>query len=165
MKITVRQLKQLIKEQVEEQWKQHAVYSEPEPKVSNDTDDNVLKRMVGKTFSNVQTQEDELIFSINGEPRFKFYHEQDCCEHVEIADLVGDLFDLEGTPLLRAEAVEGSAPEGDTDEFSECVEWTFYKFTTVKGHVTVSWRGESNGYYSVGVTVKDLKDGHYNYGG
>lgn len=119
--------------------------------------------MVGKTCDSVKDFEDELIFSIDGEPRFRFYHEQDGSEHVEIADIVGDLSDLEGTPLLRAEAVEGSAPEGDTDEFSERVKWTFYKFTTVKGHVTVSWRGESNGYYSVGVTVKDLKDGHENY--
>lgn len=50
MKISVRQLKFFIKEQIEEQWKQHTAYGEPEstPEVSNDTDTAFLREWLVK---------------------------------------------------------------------------------------------------------------------
>jgi len=79
---------------------------------------------------------------------FKLCHEQDCCETVYISEIVGDLNDLKDTPILLAEEVSSSMEEPKPSEWSESWTWTFYKFSTIKGHVTIRWLGESNGYYS-----------------
>jgi hypothetical protein len=81
---------------------------------------------------------------------FRFFHSQDCCESVGIADIVGDVSDLIGFPMLEAEEISsGDAP---APEHAESYTWTFYRFSTVKGTVTVRWLGESNGYYGEGVS-------------
>lgn len=107
-----------------------------------------MSDLVGKTFKTVIAKTDELIF-IGDCGTFSFYHEQDCCESVYIEDVVGDLSDLEGEPILMAEEVIGETPEGwEKDKLTESYTWTFYKFATKKGYVDVRWFGESNGCYS-----------------
>lgn len=80
-------------------------------------------------------------------------HRQDCCESVEVEEIHGEIADLIGSPILLAEVVESTdAPDGWKRDYSpESATWTFYKFATVKGHVTMRWLGESNGYYSESV--------------
>jgi len=106
--------------------------------------------MVGKTFTSVKSTGSELIFE-NEQDRYVFFHQQDCCESVRIEDIVGDLSDLEGEPLLVAEEVNGETP-ADFEAY-ESYTWTFYKFATRKGYVDVRWLGESNGYYSESVDL------------
>ena len=122
-----------------------------------------LDDMRGKTFTKVYTKGDSdgdrtaLVFE-NDEFIFTFEHEQDCCEGVYIADIVGDLDDLVGRPIDIVEEVEydrdfnppGVKPVVEADSFT----WTFYKFATIKGWVDVRWLGESNGYYSESVDFK-----------
>lgn len=101
-----------------------------------------ISDLVGRTFTSVyQVDMNELVFE-NGEDKFVFYHEQDCCENVRIEDVVGDLQDLAGSPILLAEE-----STNNEDPNRDCT-WTFYKFATIKGYVDVRWLGESNGYYS-----------------
>ena len=114
-----------------------------------------LKKMLGKTFVQVSGAVgnfDLLFETANGE-RFMFSHQQDCCERVDINDIVGDLEDLVGEPLLMAEEVEGAIPVDFQEEDHDSVTWTFYKFATRKGYVDVRWLGESNGYYSESVEL------------
>jgi hypothetical protein len=73
-------------------------------------------------------------------------------------DIAGDLNDLIGTPLLMAEEITNEQdvnPEGVTiPEYQYSFTWTFYKLATIKGSVTLSWYGESNGYYNESVSFR-----------
>lgn len=106
-----------------------------------------IEEMLGKVFVSVEQKDDELIFKTETEV-FTFLHYQDCCESVYIESVVGDLEDLVGEPLVRAE----ESTQDDPDAY-ELGMWTFYKFATRKGYVDVRWNGSSNGYYSVGVSL------------
>ena len=112
-----------------------------------------LALMKGKTFVEVTGSigSGEMLFVTAEGERFMFAHQQDCCESVDINDIVGDLQDLVGSPLLIAEEVSG-ATEPDEEHY-ESYTYTFYKFATRKGYVDVRWLGESNGYYSESVEL------------
>lgn len=113
-----------------------------------------ISDMVGKKFTSVTATDDELIFT-GPCGTFTFYHSQDCCETVEISDIVGDLQDLVNEEILMAEEVSGETPADHKFEYEpESYTWTFYKFATKKGYVDVRWLGESNGYYSESVDLK-----------
>ena len=112
-----------------------------------------MAHMLGKTFVQVTGSVGgyEMLFETADGERFMFAHQQDCCESVDINDIVGDLQDLVGEPMLIAEEVKG-ATEPDAEHY-ESYTYTFYKFATRKGYVDVRWLGESNGYYSEGVDL------------
>jgi len=74
-------------------------------------------------------------------------------------DIAGDINDLIGSPILLAEVVtnENENPPGvEILEYQESFTWTFYKLSTKKGSVTISWYGESNGYYNESVTFTKI---------
>jgi len=108
-----------------------------------------FETLLGKTLVKIARDGDERLTFHTSEEEFAMFHEQDCCENVFISEIIGDLDDLIGTPILLAEVVGSDEPS--PNEYSESHTWTFYKLATVKGHVTIRWLGESNGYYSEGV--------------
>ena len=114
-----------------------------------------MAQKIGKTFVKVSGSvgSDGMMFETAQGERFMFAHSQDCCERVDINDIVGDLQDLVGEPLLVAEEVQGETPVDFVERDHESVTWTFYKFATRKGYVDVRWLGESNGYYSESVDL------------
>ena len=113
----------------------------------------VFKELIGQTFSKVEATKETLIFE-NDKKICTFLHNQDCCEAVYIDDIVGDIEDLKNSPILIAEEVSNDN-EPRKDEDDESYTWTFYKFSTAKGSVTVKWYGVSNGYYSEEVDFEE----------
>jgi len=117
-----------------------------------------VSNLVGKTFTKIERFEDELIFwAENKSDSYALFHEQDCCETVYLEDVIGDLADLENSPILLAEEAS-STDLPPISEDDESYTWTFYKFSTIKGSVTLRWYGVSNGYYSERVTCGRWKD-------
>lgn len=117
--------------------------------------------MLGKTMEEVWISDDRTLMRfISRRWVWEFCHEQECCESVEIIDVIGELDDLVGAPIYMAEEVvsQEENPDGvegpDPGDRDESYTWTFYKFATIKGYVTIRWYGESNGYYSERVDVR-----------
>lgn len=114
-----------------------------------------FKTLLGKTLVDVKVNDDnnQIVFVDNQNKSWVMGHDQDCCESVTIEDIVGDLLDLIGEPILEAE--ESSNP-GETSEYDETSTWTFYKLGTRKGSVNIRWYGSSNGYYSESVGLYEV---------
>ncbi len=113
-----------------------------------------ISELLGKTIKTVvgAIGGDEIIFSMEDGTEYRMCHYQDCCEGVNIDDIVGDLSDLIDSPITLAEEVTNSEDATlGKQKPSESFTWTFYKLATVKGYVDIKWLGESNGYYSESV--------------
>lgn len=110
--------------------------------------------LLGKTLISVENINNvQLVFITDDGDAYELFHEQDCCESVTIDDIAGDLNVLIGSPLIISEEVSSEQSDGD---WGGTQTWTFYKFATSKGYVTVRWYGESNGYYSESVDFKKI---------
>ncbi len=80
---------------------------------------------------------------------WSMYYARDCCAECTIEDVAGELQDLVGAPIaLAEESTNSDDPRPPRDYPDESYTWTFYRFATVKGYVTIRWYGSSNGYYS-----------------
>lgn len=122
-------------------------------------DNNDVKILIGKTIKEINKSDDELIFKISDTESYKMWHEQDCCEGVEIDDICGELDWLIDSPILQAEERSNSdTPRFSHDSyFDQSFTWTFYELATIKGSVTIRWYGRSNGYYSERVSFTKIE--------
>lgn len=134
-----------------------------------------IEQIKGKTLTAINVNEigdDEIIFTTTEGDLYKMYHHQDCCESVGIEEIIGDIQDLIGLPILIAEERSSTEPDekiaderkkakaGGAHYYNEESEtWTFYELETNKGSVTIRWYGSSNGYYSESVNFELLKRG------
>lgn len=102
----------------------------------------------GLTLASVEVDDESVLFrTINGGV-YGLAHDQDCCEHVCLDDIAGDLEDLLGEPIEVAHDCSSAynLPQKKRDDGSYT--WTFYRLATRKGWVVFRFYGTSNGYYS-----------------
>lgn len=118
-------------------------------------DEVAFSTLLGRTLASVKgaVGDDEMVFVTDTGEKFKMLHRQNCCERVSVEDIIGDLSDLIGSPIVLAEeSTSDTDPEGyKPPYYREYFTWTFYRIATAKGHVDIRWLGESNGYYGEGV--------------
>ena len=112
---------------------------------------NVIEAAIGRVPTKVEgmysgSREVRITFEDGG--YLSLWHEQDCCEQVDLQDVEGDPHGLVGYPLTVAE--EAYADAGDV--VSESGTWSFYRFGNGHEFIVLRWLGESNGYYSEGVS-------------
>jgi hypothetical protein len=86
--------------------------------------------MHGHTITSINVGDVRITFGMSDGRTIEMYHDQDCCEAVYVEDVIGDIHDLVGTPLLRAEERTEDEP---ADEYGDIGMWTFYEFATIKG--------------------------------
>jgi hypothetical protein len=97
---------------------------------------------------------ERVVFTCSDGTEWTMCHKPDCCECVQVEDVVGDVDDLHDARVIdaRCETNSDSHPEGWNPHFvDESFTWTFYIIQTDKGAVTIRWLGSSNGCYSEGV--------------
>ena len=117
--------------------------------------------MVGETveFVDVDETKNQIVITTQSGRQFRIYHDQYCCEQVEIAesqDGDGQLVTLVGKKI---EGVEVELEEDvDPPPFEDCDSWTRTKisFRTNSETVISRWIGTSNGYYSESITINEL---------
>lgn len=117
--------------------------------------------LMGKTLNAINEDDDSIVFKCTDGSIYVMYHKQDCCESVHVESIVGDLCDLLGTPILKAEESTSEDTPSDVGEidYDGSNRWTFYKLATIKGYVDIRWFGSSNGYYGVSVDFVCVQEG------
>ena len=113
-----------------------------------------VSTMIGETcvhIAGMDIASDLITFTMQSGRIFTLKHNQDCCEAVEVEDVIGYPETLLGTPILVAEERSNSTDPLPPNSWEDSYTWTFYTFATVKGFVTLRWLGQSNGYYSESV--------------
>lgn len=104
----------------------------------------------------------EIIFNCEDGSKFRMHHYQDCCEGVDVNDIVGDIDELIGATVLSAEESENcdhlERKNGPLLHEDDSFTWTFYKIRTSKGYIDIRWLGESNGWYSESVCFEKMEN-------
>jgi hypothetical protein len=71
------------------------------------------------------------------------FHQQGCCEVVDLVDIEGGGEELLGQIITKAE---------ETIEEGDYYQYTFYNISTPKGSVFLRWNGKSH-YYSLDIDI------------
>lgn len=107
--------------------------------------------VLGKKISRVENDGTPIVLHFEDGGKLIVDLEGDCCSRSYFSpEGLADAKQLEGSKILSVEEVgEASGMHGPYDHGhqDQSTLWHFLKFTTDKGHVTLDWRNDSNGYY------------------
>lgn len=101
--------------------------------------------LVGKVIVQVDglvEQSEKVTFTCDDGKKYTMFHEQECCEEVDLMDISGDIAWILNEKIVLAEERRLESRR------CESMTWTFYELVTLKGSITLRWFGTSNGYYS-----------------
>ncbi len=88
---------------------------------------------------------------------FTLEHEQDCCEDVRVYGTVGNIDDILNAEVTVAEdTTTMDNPNAPDYKAYESATWSQFRIGTDKGTFEIWWLGESNGYYSESVSVRQI---------
>lgn len=113
---------------------------------------------VGKVFS-VTALGDWAVIMYDDGTGLEIHLEADCCSDSFFTD-PKQFDELVGSKVLSVEKRDDGTPSV-TSEAEPCHQeessWGFLVFVTDKGHVTIDWRNDSNGYYGGWPVLTNLK--------
>jgi hypothetical protein len=112
-----------------------------------------LEAIIGETVTGIDFFNDpyrrlpkEVLITMKSGKQLRLYHDQDCCETVELVSIDGDICKLIGKPILSTELgvdEDYDGPEIGDDSGTE----TKITLRCDDETVIMRWIGESNGYY------------------
>ena len=114
-----------------------------------------LKGKIIKEINGLEIGSDEVFIRTNDET-YKVYHEQDCCEHVRVVKVIGNVNELIGEVIFAEEDAGANEPDWHDEYIDDSYTWTKYVLKTVNASLEFWFLGESNGYYSEDVSIKKI---------
>ena len=93
-----------------------------------------------------------VIFTCVNGGQYALESDEDFSSSVCLEDLTGDIADLIGTTIIKAEERTDAGKLASGDTFT----WTFYELATIKGSVTIRWLGSSDRNYSESVSFSRI---------
>ena len=114
--------------------------------------------LVGEVLDSVDIdrEENQILLTTRSGRKFMVYHEQDCCEKVQIVGQDGSFDMLIGKPLTEA---RGFAVDTSEEAIDSSQTTTTLVFRVDDQTVISRWIGDSNGYYSESVDIAELISG------
>ena len=112
-----------------------------------------IKELVGEVLTHIDVdgESNEILLTTESGRRYKIWHDQDCCESVEIAGCDGAFATLIGRKIIDVTHDEDSRNTEDGSQTKTAI-----TFRTSKSIVISRWIGYSNGYYSESVDITEI---------
>ena len=116
-----------------------------------------LKGQIIESITGLTEGNDEVVITTNI-GTYKLYHHQECCEHVVINKVIGNVSDLVGEVIFAEEDAGANDPDwsNETYDYNDTHTWTKYVLKTDNASLEFWFLGTSNGYYSESVTFEKI---------